>query len=153
MRFGKRRLHNFRVDNLPPLQTLALERAIENVGNQSKLAIAVGVKPQAVQQWLLNGVPAERVIAVAAATGFKVLPHELRPDVYPHASDGVPAEFKSAMFDGLDPVLTDSEKAWVHQAVAQGPEAAVRFIQSLDLAVSVRSRLLAAAKKLEGRTS
>ena len=31
-----------------------------------------------------------RVIDVCAATGWRVTPHELRPDLYPNADDGLP---------------------------------------------------------------
>lgn len=32
------------------------------------------------------------VIKWAAATGFKVTPHELRPDLYPNPRDGLPVQ-------------------------------------------------------------
>jgi len=31
------------------------------------------------------------VISVCAATGWQITPHELRPDVYPNPTDGLPA--------------------------------------------------------------
>jgi DNA-binding transcriptional regulator YdaS (Cro superfamily) len=58
-------------------------RAVKEVGSQSALARAIGVSPQAVQQWLeANRVPAERVLAVESATDGKVTRHDLRPDVF-----------------------------------------------------------------------
>jgi len=46
------------------------------------LASRLGVSYQAVQRWFVRGrVPAERVLAIEAATG--VSRHELRPDIYP----------------------------------------------------------------------
>lgn len=55
-----------------------LRHAIEAAGNRTALAKAIGVTPQNIMQW--ERVPAERVIAVEAATG---LPREyLRPDVF-----------------------------------------------------------------------
>jgi DNA-binding transcriptional regulator YdaS (Cro superfamily) len=60
----------------------AIKRAIESAGSQTALAIAVGVRPQAVQKWQASGrIPAERVLQVEVATG--VSRHELRPDLYP----------------------------------------------------------------------
>ena len=58
-----------------------LERAIAAVG-LTRLARAVGVQPPTVHVWLRSTgrVPAERVLAVEAATG--VSRYELRPDVY-----------------------------------------------------------------------
>lgn len=60
-----------------------LELAIARAGGQTALANQVGVKQPHIWNWLhRNGrVPAERVIAVEAATG--VPRHELRPDIYP----------------------------------------------------------------------
>lgn len=47
------------------------------------LAREVGVTYQAVRKWERHGIPAERVLAVEAATGYRVSRHELRPDLYP----------------------------------------------------------------------
>jgi len=55
---------------------------IDAGGGLGPVAVKVGVKYQAIQQWLQRGrVPAERVLAIEAATG--VSRHELRPDIYP----------------------------------------------------------------------
>jgi DNA-binding transcriptional regulator YdaS (Cro superfamily) len=59
----------------------ALTKAIEAAGNKSALATALGIKPQAVQQW--TRVPTPRVLEVERITG--VSRHELRPDIYPDA--------------------------------------------------------------------
>jgi len=59
-----------------------IEKAVRLAGNQSALARAVGVSPQAVQQWVESGrVSHTKVIAVEAATG--VHRSELRADLYP----------------------------------------------------------------------
>lgn len=60
-----------------------IERAIEIVGGQQKLAAACGVRYQAVQKWVRHGVPAERVLDIEAATDGKISRHDLRPDIYP----------------------------------------------------------------------
>lgn len=54
----------------------------------------VGVTQGMVHQWLRNirRVSSEKVIPVARATNWQVTPHELRPDIYPNPSDGLPAE-------------------------------------------------------------
>jgi len=60
-----------------------IERACIVLGGQVKLADALGVTPQAVYLWKKSGkVPAERVLAVEAATGGGVTRHELRPDIF-----------------------------------------------------------------------
>lgn len=53
------------------------------------MSTTLGLSRGAVSQWDI--VPAERVLAVAAATGWQVTPHELRPDIYPNPCDGLPA--------------------------------------------------------------
>lgn len=60
-----------------------LERAIEAAGGISALARLVGVAQPSVSNW--RRVPAERVLAVEAATA--VPRQELRPDLYPDAED------------------------------------------------------------------
>lgn len=60
-----------------------IDRAIKAAGGLGALAKTIGVSPQAVDKWRRKGVPAERVLAIEAATG--VSRHDLRPDVYPRA--------------------------------------------------------------------
>ncbi|MDH0097482.1 helix-turn-helix domain-containing protein [Pseudomonas sp. GD04158] len=63
----------------------ALNKVMGLCGNsQSELARRVGgtVKQPHVWKWLKSGrVPPERVPAVCRAVDYKVLPHELRPDL------------------------------------------------------------------------
>lgn len=54
-------------------------RAIDLAGGPAALAAKLDITPQAISQW--KRVPAERVIAVEAASG--VSRHDLRPDLYP----------------------------------------------------------------------
>ena len=61
----------------------AIERAVALIGSQAKLASALGVSGMAVSQWRRRGIPAERVLAIERATGYRVSRHELRPDIYP----------------------------------------------------------------------
>ncbi len=59
----------------------AIDRAIEAAGSASELARRLGVVPMTVTQWRKRGqVPAERCLAIEAATG--VSRHNLRPDVF-----------------------------------------------------------------------
>src|SRR5258708_14279048 len=55
-----------------------LNRAIEAAGGVVQLARKMGITQPSISNW--NRVPAERVIAVAAATG--VSPEQLRPDLF-----------------------------------------------------------------------
>lgn len=64
-----------------------LEAAIKAVGTQQALAEAIGIRSASISEWKARGsVPAERVLAVEAATG--VSRHDLRPDVFGPAPEG-----------------------------------------------------------------
>ncbi|HSH98859.1 MAG: YdaS family helix-turn-helix protein [Methylophilaceae bacterium] len=70
-----------------------LKKAIDLIGGQVATADAVEVKQAHVWAWLnktIDGIPEKKVIPVAKATGWKVTPHQLRPDIYPHPDDGLP---------------------------------------------------------------
>ena len=58
----------------------ALREAFRRAGTRYALAKAIKVSPAAIYQWG-DQAPAERVLAIEAATG--VSRHELRPDIYP----------------------------------------------------------------------
>ena len=61
-----------------PLETL--NKAIENAGGLTKTAIAMGVTPQAVQNWRARGVPARSVNRLAELGGVQA--RLLRPDMF-----------------------------------------------------------------------
>ena len=68
-----------------------LTKAIKFAGTATNLATMLGIKPMSVSRWknrYQGVVPADRVLQIYAATG--VTPHELRPDLYPNPSDGLP---------------------------------------------------------------
>jgi hypothetical protein len=85
-----------------------LEEVIDLAGGQTGLAAKIcewhqtngtpcRVKQAHVWKWLnrLNGVvPSEHVLAAAWATTWKKTPHHIRPDLYPHADDGLPKELR-----------------------------------------------------------
>lgn len=54
-----------------------------NRGEAVRIAALFGVHPSAVWQWCQNRVPGDRVWALCEATDWAVMPHELRPDIYP----------------------------------------------------------------------
>lgn len=63
-------------------------------GTAARLAVQIGVSPVLISQWRTERrtIPGDRVIPIARATGWRVTPHELRPDLYPNAGDGVPVD-------------------------------------------------------------
>jgi DNA-binding transcriptional regulator YdaS (Cro superfamily) len=71
-------------------------RVVELAGGQSKLARALEVKPQAVQQWVKSGrIPDGQVLRAARVISYGVTPHELASHLYPHPLDGLPEEMRT----------------------------------------------------------
>ncbi len=64
------------------MDTIApIDRAISAAGTQQRLAETLGIKSASISEWKVRKrVPAERCIAIEAATG--VSRHDLRPDVF-----------------------------------------------------------------------
>ncbi|WP_373317938.1 transcriptional regulator [Sediminicurvatus halobius] len=53
------------------------------MGTSASLAAALGVQPSAISNWKARGrVPPEQVLRIVDATGGRVRPEELRPDLY-----------------------------------------------------------------------
>lgn len=68
-----------------------LSAAIKAAGNQRRLAKMIGTWPQTINRWIKryeSVVPAEYVKPIFIATG--VTPHELRPDLHPTPTSGIP---------------------------------------------------------------
>ncbi|NWN92270.1 helix-turn-helix domain-containing protein [Marinobacter adhaerens] len=61
---------------------------------QRQLADHLKVTQGLIYQWLSGHrkVSAEKTLSVCEATDWQVTPHELRPDIYPNPTDGLPAE-------------------------------------------------------------
>lgn len=71
----------------------ALDKAIHAVGSATKLADLLGISSMAISHWRYryDGViPSNHVLPIYQVTG--VTPHELRPDLYPNPTDGLPKE-------------------------------------------------------------
>lgn len=79
------------------MQSTPLAKACKLLGSYAALGATFDppVSAQAVSKWADAGVPAERVIGVAAATNFDVRPHDLRPDLYPDPDDGLPPALRN----------------------------------------------------------
>ena len=68
-----------------------LDKAIKVMGNQRQLALAMNVKPSSLNKWVhqyQGRVPSARLIQIYLLTG--VTPHELRPDLHPTPTSGIP---------------------------------------------------------------
>ena len=70
------------------------EKAIRTIGVPSAVSRMFGFNsPQSVFNWIKNNkVPAERVIQLCELGGWVVSQHQLRPDLYPNKTDGLPKE-------------------------------------------------------------
>jgi len=66
-------------------------------GGRADFAKRVGVSPAYLYQMVrgIRPVPLKRVLAICEASGWKVTPHELCPEIYPHPTDGLPAELRA----------------------------------------------------------
>lgn len=76
-----------------------LDRAIKIAGTGRELANKLGVTSMAISSWRHRNdgvVPPDRVIPIFNLTG--VTPHELRPDLYPNPTDGIPPEHQTTAF-------------------------------------------------------
>lgn len=73
----------------------SLKVAVSIVGLKP-LAKSIGVSYQSIQKYLQTKAPSEKVISIANTTNWKVTPHELRPDIYPHPQDGLPEHIREA---------------------------------------------------------
>ncbi|ELY6363045.1 hypothetical protein C5952_04950 [Cronobacter sakazakii] len=68
------------------------EKAVKSIGRVSAVARLFNFKTsQSVANWIARDrVPSERVIKLCELGGWKVTPHELRPDLHPTPISGIP---------------------------------------------------------------
>lgn len=72
------------------------QKIISLCGSQSELARRLGKNSQTVSAWFRSQVASTEVINASRALDWKVTPHELRPDIYPNPTDGLPSQEASA---------------------------------------------------------
>jgi len=64
------------------------------VGGVVALSTSLGLSRGAVSQWTC--VPWDKVIRVSELTGWRATPHQIRPDIYPNPTDGLPMDREEA---------------------------------------------------------
>lgn len=66
------------------MDTIQIQRVVQTVGSQTKLARKLGVTPQAVQRWCSGGqiVPVARAIQIEHVLNGKITRVDLRPDIF-----------------------------------------------------------------------
>lgn len=66
-----------------PMTIAALDKAIDHLGTQDRLADVLGIRSPSITGWRNRGrVPADRCRAIEEAVGGVVTRYELRPDVF-----------------------------------------------------------------------
>lgn len=87
-----------------------ISAAIKRLGGVTAASKAIGVGQPLVSHWIKRGVPAERVLALSAATDWHVTPHALRPDLYPNPTDGLPDAIRAQVEAGTWPPTGDPDE-------------------------------------------
>ncbi|MGL4696348.1 YdaS family helix-turn-helix protein [Enterococcus larvae] len=71
---------------------------LRNSVSQRAIAKALGISPQAVNQWFSKSlIPPRYVLPICEMTGWKVVPHDVRPELYPSQDDGVPTHLRTGV--------------------------------------------------------
>ncbi|UJD80085.1 helix-turn-helix domain-containing protein [Serratia rubidaea] len=68
----------------------SIQKKLLSVCSQAELGRRLNRRAQTVNGWFKNKVPGELVLKVSRAVDWRVTPHELRPDLHPNPTDGLP---------------------------------------------------------------
>lgn len=71
---------------------------VVGLASQSEIARRLGIKPQTVNLWFKNGVPAQKVLSLCECLCWEITPHEVAPDIYPNTDDGLPNRGEFSQF-------------------------------------------------------
>ncbi|MDU7198607.1 transcriptional regulator [Phytobacter diazotrophicus] len=74
------------------MQETVQKKIISLCGSQSELARRLGKNSQTVSVWFRTQVASTEVLNACRVLDWKVTPHELRPDLYPNLTDGLPQQ-------------------------------------------------------------
>ncbi|EBD3218449.1 helix-turn-helix domain-containing protein [Salmonella enterica] len=69
---------------------LSTQKKMLAICSQAELGRRLNRRAQTVNGWFKKKVPGELVVRVSKAVHWQVTPHELRPDLYPNPTDGIP---------------------------------------------------------------
>ncbi len=72
--------------------SISIKDVASAAGGSVALSISLGLSRGAVSQW--DVVPPDHVLNVSRLCDYKFTPHQLRPDLYPHADDGLPDDLR-----------------------------------------------------------
>jgi DNA-binding transcriptional regulator YdaS (Cro superfamily) len=80
------------VQNLGGNMQETVQKKIISCGSQSELARRLGKNSQTVSVWFRTQVASTEVLNACRVLDWQVTPHELRPDLYPNPTDGLPKD-------------------------------------------------------------
>ncbi|WP_285130188.1 transcriptional regulator [Leclercia adecarboxylata] len=73
---------------------------LRGVVSQRAIAKALGISPQAVNQWFSkSAIPPRYVLPICEMTDWKIVPHEVCPQLYPSPQDGIPEHLRPVVFN------------------------------------------------------
>ncbi|WP_096221872.1 transcriptional regulator [Escherichia coli] len=72
-----------------------IKKKVAEKFSQRELAMLMSTKQQSVSRWFNSKFPASRVLHLCQLMQWEVVPHELRPDIYPNPTDGLPVGCKA----------------------------------------------------------
>jgi DNA-binding transcriptional regulator YdaS (Cro superfamily) len=133
------------MDSIERLTGHLARREPAEPGQQTRLAAHLGVSQGLVWQWLNRRTPiaAKHGRGIEEYTAGEVTRFMVAPQVF---GAPPPEEHAAPSIDELlSHILRDDERTAVRLALGTGPAAAVKAIEALDVAVSVREQLLKAA--------
>ena len=86
---GKHNVYSLRMENF-------IAQEIDKFESPTVLSKLVGISAQRLINWRKRGrIPADSVLSYCEKRGWEVTPHMVRPDIYPHPSDGLPGSLRS----------------------------------------------------------
>lgn len=72
-----------------------IAQEIDKFESPSVLSKLVGISSQRLINWRKRGrIPANAVLSYCEKRGWEVTPNMVRPDIYPHPSDGLPVSLR-----------------------------------------------------------
>lgn len=74
-----------------------IRTVMKDAGGVTKVARAMGLRPQCVCNWAAKGrIPEAHVLAWCRAVEWRRTPHQIAPHLYPHPLDGLPGHREAA---------------------------------------------------------
>lgn len=69
-----------------------IRSATRKAGGQTAVAKRIGISRQRVNGWCRRGIPPAMVLRWCEAVDWRMTPHQVAPEIYPHPMDGLPVD-------------------------------------------------------------